>query len=556
MARKPQSIDGFTLQRRDVASSAKPTRVSLDKVNTPKLHTTHVKAPTTRRVAAKTEKRVTPGDSQVDLLQSDVMESLQGIDDIDQPPEQSRRARKKAKKAEKNNDKKKKKWIKWTIIGVIAAVLIVGGYFAWKVFANMGKIFKGNPIAAITSNQRLKADANGRTNILVFGDESGSQAHIDNGAGTEATDSIMVISLNQDTNDAALYSIPRDLWVNMPEGCSVGNQAKINAVYLCGMELNNGDERKAADILRQTVGEYMAQDVQYYAKANFTLVQEAVDAVGGITVNIESTNPNGILDRNFDWECNYQCNYVKYPNGPATMDGKHALALARARNAQGGYGLDRGNFDREVNQQKIAIAIKEKAVSAGTISNPIKVSQLLDAFGNNLVTNIEAGEVQSLAKLVQKIDTANIKKISFVDEAEPMMTTGNASGQSIVQPIAGLYDFSQVQAYLARQLSSDPVVKEGATIGVYNGSGVSGAAAKVAGELAAKGFLATADGNAPETAGTYAIYDLSAGAKPGTSAKLASTYGVNVTAATAADLPEGVQSGTDFVIIVGSNGAN
>jgi len=43
---------------------------------------------------------------------------------------------------------------------------------------------------------------------------------------------------------------------------------------------------------------------------------------------------------------------VKYAQGETVLlDGERALALSRARNAQGGYGLEGGNFDREKNQQ-------------------------------------------------------------------------------------------------------------------------------------------------------------------------------------------------------------
>lgn len=75
-------------------------------------------------------------------------------------------------------------------------------------------------------------------------------------------------------------------------------------------------------------------DVQYYAHINYTVVREAVDAVGGVDVKIESSDPRGILDRNFDWKCNCECYYVNYKNGEvAHMDGEHALAFMRTQRA-------------------------------------------------------------------------------------------------------------------------------------------------------------------------------------------------------------------------------
>lgn len=543
--KKQKSIDGFVLKRRDDTGGA---QIHLDKMNESPYHL-HRPVPSDDIPDGKLIEPSAPNEQ---LLQADVDESLQNLD-AETPI--TRRKRKKARKSDKKKKPgKKRKIVKRIVIILIVLVLAGIGYVGWRLFVNLSKSTDGNPWGIFVSNKRLKADANGRTNILVFGDESDSEVHAD--AGAELTDSIMVISINQDTYDAALYSIPRDLWVKMPSGCSIGGEAKINAVYMCNMELSSGDERASSDTLRQTVSKYTGQDIQYYAKANFTLVKQAVDAVGGITVDIESDDPRGILDRNFDWECNYECYFVKHPNGPVELDGKHALALARARNAAGGYGLSGGNFDREVYQQKIAIAVKDKAVSAGTISNPVKVTKLLDAFGDNVVMNIQPDEIQSLAKIAQKIDNDNIRKLTFIDKEDPLVTTGMHNGQSIVLPVAGLYDFSDIKAYLARELSSDPVLRESATIGVYNGSDIEGAAAAVAENLRSQDLNAAAIGNAPNVNERYVIYDLSDGNKPATSEKLAKVYGVTVQAIVSTDLPEGVQAGKDFVIIVGSDGAN
>src|SRR5690606_34361933 len=127
----------------------------------------------------------------------------------------------------------------------------------------------------------------------------------------------------------------------------------------------------------------------------------------------------------------------KWPNGPARLNGDQALALARARNAAGGYGLGGGNFDREQYQQKIILALKDKAASAGTLANPVAVSGILDALGDNVRTNFTAGEVKTLINLAGEIPTASIKRVSLVEPGKAVLTTGNVSGQSVVKPAAG-----------------------------------------------------------------------------------------------------------------------
>src|SRR5690606_37609641 len=159
----------------------------------------------------------------------------------------------------------------------------------------------------------------------------------------------------------------------------------------------------------------------------YSAVTKAVDAVGGVDVTIESNPPGmGILDRNFDWKCNYQCYYVKYEDGEtAHLDGEHALALARARNAQGGYGLAAGNFDREKNQQKILRALREKALSLGTLTNIGAVTELLDAMGENLKTNVDTSEVQTIMALASEIPSEAIIPPDLYDEENPLVPTGS-----------------------------------------------------------------------------------------------------------------------------------
>lgn len=302
----------------------------------------------------------------------------------------------------------------------------------------------------------------------------------------------------------------------------------------------------------QLAGDLFGLDIQYYAHVNYTVLRETVDAVGGITVEIDSDDPRGILDRNFDWKCRYTCYYVKWPNGPAQLDGEHALALARARNAAGGYGLSRGNFDREQYQQKIMIALKDKAVSAGTLANPVAVSQLIDSLGNNVRTNFDAAEVKTLIGLLGEVKNESIKRIDLVAEGEAVLTTGTAGqGMSIVRPVAGLYDFSAVRSYIKAKLSTDPNNNETATIEVLNGTDLSGVAGQKAEELADQGVAVTSTGDAPTSSsyGALVWYDQSGGDKPKTKEKLTAVLGEPDSGAV---LPSGVQSDADFVIIVGN----
>lgn len=536
----PNNIDGFTLRRRNTTNNAKP-RLGNDKLPVPKQFlVTGVKANEQQSSIDQRPTSSSVGQAGTTAashhLAQEIDASLRSIDE---------EAPKVAKKR-----KRPKLRIKYILIALAFLAVFGLGYFGLKIFLAGNNIFNGN-LFDVFSNKSLKRDSFGRTNILMFGTSEDSPAHIEEGSGS-LTDSIMVISLDQDKKNAVMFSVPRDLWVDYGQACISGYQGKINVVYECAKE--GTSVQAGAQKLKGIVGEVFGLDIQYYAKVNYSALKDAVNAVGGINVTIDSDDPRGVYDPNFDWQCNFRCKMVKWPNGPAQLDGEHALALARARNAAGGYGLGGGNFDREQYQQKILLAVKEKAVSAGTLANPIAVSGLIDSLGNNIETNFETSELKTLVELAGSINKTSIKSISLVDKNEPLVTTGSYSGQSIVRPVAGISDFSEIQSYIRLQLSGNTNTGEDATIEVLNGTDLSGIASKKETEFESQGLVITSIGDAPTRSsyGKLQWFDLTGGSKPQTANKLME---VLKEPNSGSSLPEGVQSDADFVIIIG-NGAN
>lgn len=244
---------------------------------------------------------------------------------------------------------------------IILLIVICMGLIGYRYVSRLMKaanVIGGGNIIDIFKKEPLKQDQQGRTNFLLFGTES-NDVNSEHG-GPLLTDSLMVVSYNNNTKQASMISIPRDLWIKHEKTCFVGNYSKINTVYQCGSD--SGKNQKAgAETLVRKISQVLGLDIQYYAHIQFQAVIKLVDAVGGVEVMIESPDPRGIYDPNFDWQCNYKCNLVKYKNGPSgLMNGQKALALMRARNAQGGYGLPNSNFDREDNQRKVLIALAKK----------------------------------------------------------------------------------------------------------------------------------------------------------------------------------------------------
>lgn len=441
---------------------------------------------------------------------------------------------------------KPKKIIRWLIVAIVALIISTAGYLGFKLLHAGGNVFVGN-FFDIFKLEPLKQDANGRSNFLIFGtaedDEGG------NHGGKWLTDSIMILSVDQTTKNAYMVSLPRDLWVKYDSPCDVGYQGKINSVYYC--ESNDGkDDKSGSEAMMNKAKEVTGIEIQYYIHLNFTAVVQAVDAVGGVRVVIESDDPRGIFDDNFDWKCNFKCNMVKYPNGlTPVLDGQHALALARARGASGNtYGLPNANFDREKNQQKILKAIREKALSAGTLSNIGKITALIDALGNNLKTNIGNKYIRTIMSLASDIKSDDIKSVSLVEAGEYQVKTGLMGDASAVLPVKGLFDYSGIHQYLSRKITSDPVLIENASIEILNGSGVVGKASKLSDELSAQYYNIIKIDSAPsKIEQSYQIYQVNA-LKSKTAEKLSQKFGVQIISGKPSYT---IEDKADIVIIVG-----
>ena len=418
----------------------------------------------------------------------DITESLKLIDEDNFEASEKN---KKGKKRRKMNTPvaKKKPWKKIGIVFLII-ILAIGGYVAYKAINASGKIFQGNTLGII-KQEKLKQDENGRTNILIYGTSP------DGHDGANLTDSIMVLSVNQTSKEAFMISLPRDLWVKYASTCSVGNAGKLNAAYFCASK-DGKDEDAGAQALEAQAENILGLEIQYFAHVDWDALTQSVDAVGGVDVKIETSDPRGILDRNFDWACGYKCYYVKYEKDEVVhLDGIHALALARARGASGGYGLSGGNFDREQNQQKIIKALQQKALSAGTLTNVGKVTGLIDALGDNLRTNISSSEIRTAMNLAANIKPDDIISLSLVDKEHPLVKTSNISGQSVVVPIAGLFDYTDIRAYIKKHTIVNDVSREKANVAVYNATGQSGLAKETGEVLTNAGYNVTYLGDAP-----------------------------------------------------------
>jgi LCP family protein required for cell wall assembly len=354
-----------------------------------------------------------------------------------------------AQQLEEKSTKKRswKKIILRSILAILILLIVGAGYVGWKFVTNEVKVFGWNGLWSLFNPGPLKSQG-GRVNILLAGDSMG---RTDGGGGQQLTDSIMLVSVDTQNHTAFLISIPRDLYVNIPGF----GYSKINATAEDGASNYGNNPSYGANgmgLLEQVVSQDFGIPIDYYALIDYSAFQSAVDAVGGITVNIQSTDPRGLYDPSATSPTNH-APLVNLTNGEHNLNGQQALNLARARgDSYGSYGFGAGDFVRTQNQRAMLIAIKTKATSAGVLSNPFKLGQLFDSFGNNVETDMSLGNTRKLYDITKDISNQNIESegLNSVNGKDLLTSYYTSDGQDALVPAAGLNNYSQIQAFITQ----------------------------------------------------------------------------------------------------------
>lgn len=446
-------------------------------------------------------------------------------------------------KPNKRSSKSKKHgfgwWAKRTTLAVLVVVLGVGGLLGLKAYYKLHKVFKGGGTAvalqAHVDPNLLKGEGDGRINILLLG--KGGPGH----DGPDLTDTMLLASIDPVNKTMALLSIPRDLWVTTPAGSSKINAVYANAKYKTLAKNSHdadGAEANGIAAAEGIVGQVLGVPIHYYGMVDFTAFKQAVDTVGGVTINV----PEDLVDPTMAWENGW--NSVLARKGVQNFNGKQALLYVRSRHTSA-----RGDFDRTERQRLLITALEQKILTAGTYTNPLKISQLLSAFGDHVSTDLGTADAVRLMNIMKTIDSSKIGSVGLSDAPNNYVKTGSYAGQSIVQPVAGLTDFSAIQSYVRNTLKDGYLTKENANIAVLNGTSNSAAATNEAAVLRSFGYTVGTVGDAPTH--DYAestLIDLTGGKDPYTKHYLEQR--LNVTAST--KLPANIQPGqAQFVIIVG-----
>ncbi|MDD5040607.1 MAG: LCP family protein [Patescibacteria group bacterium] len=391
-----------------------------------------------------------------------------------------------------------------TVLLLVIVILIGIGFLAKAVLAiNSTNDASGKKIGffeqiknlVVNPSDQLDGEKDDRINILLAG--IGGAGH----DGAYLADTIIVASIKPSTNEVAMLSIPRDLYVEIP---GYGSRKINNALAFGQMKDSNGGGEA---LLAQTVESVIGIPIHYYARLDFEGFRKAIDDLGGVDITVDQSFSDSQYP---DYNHGYQP--ISFTTGEQHMSGERALQYVRSRHGTNGEGSD---FARSKRQQKVLLALKNKFFSLNSLVNPARIVSALDDLGDHNRTNLQIWEIVKIAKLAQNITSDSL--ITQVLETGPegvLVSDMTEDGAYILRPKSG--DFSEIK-YLVKNIFSENLIREeNASIEVQNGTSVAGLATITAEWLRGMKYTVDKVGNAG-VGTTYektTIYDLTGGAKP------------------------------------------
>lgn len=335
--------------------------------------------------------------------------------------------------AKKVDSKEKKRFLTWKnsillmLLLLLTPLVILIVWDVRNVSDASQKLFGDGNVLSLAAGGELKKAKDGRVNVLIVGNSADDPGH----AGAQLTDSLMILSMNPETKRGYTLSVPRDLYVTIPDY----GKAKINEAY----------QGVGIEGLQATLTNSFGIDIQYWVIVNYGSVKELVAAVDGITVDIKSEDPRGLYDPNFKPE---EGGPLKLANGPQNLDPQTALNLTRARGATyGSYGFARSDFNRTDNQRQVFAAIKAK-IDWKLVIDPRGNKPLFDAAANNLQTSIRTHEARPLFTLIRGIPDSDLRSVGLadIDGVNLLGSYQTPNEQSALIPAAGISNFSEIKA--------------------------------------------------------------------------------------------------------------
>jgi len=244
-------------------------------------------------------------------------------------------------------------------------------------------------------------------NILVLGDDSHHNYAI------WRTDSIMVIAIDRENGQVGIISIPRDLYVDIPDY----GMERINVADYIGevREYPGGGPALASRVISETLG----IPTQHYVRVHLGGLSTLVDALGGVTVDLDCPLYEYEFHKN-KVTGEYDRSLWTLPAGKVQLDGANAKKFATYRYAT-------SDFSRSSRQQQLIWALRNRALEVNLIP---KIPELWSALGELYSTDLTLVDVIRLAQFGMELDSSNVHSLSL--NMEVLKNHVNEAGASLL----------------------------------------------------------------------------------------------------------------------------
>ncbi|HSH04958.1 MAG TPA: LCP family protein [Anaerolineae bacterium] len=304
------------------------------------------------------------------------------------------------------------------------------------------------------------------TNFLILGSDTDDDSN-----GVARTDSLIIVSVNRETKTASMVSLPRDLYVYIPDW----TMNRINTAYSTGVDANypGGGIARLKDAIQYNLG----IPIHYYARLDFTGFKQIIDLLDGVEISVSCRLTDWRL-KSPDLDITLEESYERFTLEPGIydMDGDLALWYARSR-------MTTSDFDRGRRQQQILRAILEKGVEADLLD---QIPTLWVTYRDIVDTDMDIGRALQLAPMAYEVEENGLQHIYLVgDNLIPW--TVPTTGASVQLP--NWEKMEETLGYMFEPPALSSVYRSPITVEIVNGTGNEDMGALAAENLAWQGFI-------------------------------------------------------------------
>ena len=314
-------------------------------------------------------------------------------------------------------------WPSWVTGGLVLATIAMHalpGYYAAKAIDTLGSVSlegggsllderTGTDVEIPVPSIQPEVGLGERVTILLVGVDfaPGRTQHL--------TDTMLVATLDPESGEGAMVSIPRDLY-GVPLGDGRLYNAKLNSLMATAATDRETYPLGGPATLKSAIGDLLGTRIHYFAAIDIEGMREVIDTLGGVTVTVERT----INDPRYsDTLTGQRGLYIEA--GVQHLDGYAALGYVRSRMSAG-----ENDFTRAERQQQLLAAIAEQ-LTAGNLL--VTLPGLLDAVKGNVATDVPASRISALAAAVQEADLGGLERhVLTPDEGYVVVDPGSAAG--------------------------------------------------------------------------------------------------------------------------------